>query len=249
MLNSMIADIDIKISQPDFEQKLQDHVNNWSESMTTDVKQMRTRMGYSMYKIEIGNAAGSSIMEIVAEQNSSNGDMWFHPFQLKNMNDSFYKMSIDPNDTGDLNPWRCMIAFFSHLTADTKGKFAYVDAETGKVGVIINGKDKKCAIAVVDGDGNVYSSINAKTIKSLSDGPGFTVNKPINEWIGENLDVQQAISQLASIDEKMNFIGKYLISKKSKDEIESDEFMDIFCQAGIIGFTDKTCLMVYKLIM
>lgn len=244
-----IVDIDITMQQSNFEQELEDFIQNWPESMSYKVEVLRTRMGKSMYKVDIGNSAGSSEISIVAEQDPASGDMIFRPLQLKNFNDSFYKMSVDTNDRHtDANPVTLAWSFFRNLATNMKAKFVAID-EDNNLTVVVNGTNRKGALAVIDGDGNVYSSVNAKSIKSLGSGAEFTVNKPINEWLSENPEVGQAIGQLPTLEEKMNFIGKYLISKKSKDEIESEEFIDIFCQAGILGFTDKTCLMVYKLIM
>ena len=51
------------------------------------------------------------------------------------------------------------------------------------------------------------------------------------------------------MNDKMNYIGKYLINAKLKEEIDSEEFLDIFCQAGIIGFSEQSVINIYKLIM
>ena len=47
----------------------------------------------------------------------------------------------------------------------------------------------------------------------------------------------------------MNYIGKYLVAARLNDEIDSDEFVDIFRQAGVIGFSDASILSIYKLLM
>ena len=54
-----------------------------------------------------------------------------------------------------------------------------------------------------------------------------------------------------STTDKMTYIGKYVISLKAKDEIEAEEFKDVFIQAGLFtsGFSnDKTLSMIYKLL-
>ena len=49
----------------------------------------------------------------------------------------------------------------------------------------------------------------------------------------------------------MNYIGKYVVELKARDEIEAEEFKDIFIQAGLFtsGFSgEKTLNMIYKLL-
>ena len=52
-----------------------------------------------------------------------------------------------------------------------------------------------------------------------------------------------------NLNQQMDIIGKWLIQARCNDEIDSSEFMDIFCQAGILGFSDQSVLNIYKLLM
>ena len=249
MFDLQIASIELKMPVQDFETALQDCIDDYHEDMDYTMKSMRTRHGKNMYKITIDNQQSSTI-EIVGEQDDVSGDIYLHPFKLSNMNDSFYKVNcIDANISGtDIDPSMFFCHAMSIICKKQKGSFAYIDAK-GKVTIIKDGSEKRgSSIALVDSDGNVYSCVGAKSVKGVTDSADFTVRKPINEWLGENPEVQIAIAKLPLAD-KMNYIGKYLINAKLNEEIDADEFTDIFCQAGIFGFTEPSVLNIYKLIM
>jgi hypothetical protein len=211
---------------------------------------MSTKRGKNMYKVIIDNIKGSSI-EIVGERDDVTGDICFHPLKLQNMNESFYKTSYADTDIMGLDedPCMCLVYAFREICSQIKGSFAYIDPN-GYKSIIKDGSSKRAvSMALVDNDGTIYSCAGAKTVKGASDTSSFTVNKPIGEWLHENPDVAREIAKLPATDEKMNYVGKYLINAKIKEEIDSDEFMDIFCQAGIIGFSEPSVLNIYKLIM
>lgn len=254
MLELQIADINLKMPVADFENRLSDKIsdynNSYGEGMNYDLKSMSTRMGKSMYKLTIDNNKGSEIV-IIGEQDPASGDIMFHPLKLTSVNNSFYKTSYSDYDIidSDEDPAKCTYYMFKELCYENKGSFACITPD-GSVTIIKDGYNKKAAsIALIDGDGNVYSCAGAKNVKGASDSASFTVNKPIGDWLQENPDVQREMAKHSSMDAKMNCIGKYLINAKIKEEIDSDEFMDIFCQAGIIGFSEPSVLNIYKLIM
>ena len=250
MLEMQIADINLTMPVQDFERELQDCIDNYSVSMNYQLKQMSTRMGKHMYKLIIDNCNNSTI-EVIGERDDVSGDISFHPLKLSNMNESFYRTSYYDRDIvgEDEDPALFMTHAFKTLCSAHKGSFACIEPGGGTV-LVKDGSSKRVAsIAIVDGDGNVYSCAGAKSVKGASDGPDFSVKKPIGEWLKENPDVQRELAKLPQMDAKMNYIGKYLINSKIKEEIDSDEFMDIFCQAGIIGFSEPSVLNIYKLIM
>jgi hypothetical protein len=245
-----IADINLVMPVQDFESELQDCINNYhGAQMNYGLKAMSTKRGKNMYKLTVDHD-GSSI-DIVAERDDVSGDICFHPLKLQNFNDSFYKVFYSDTDIMGQDEDPCMFITYAlrELCNKHKGSFAYIDPNDHKV-IIKDGSAKRAvSIALIDNDGNVYSCAGAKSIKGASESSSFSVNKPIGDWLNENLDVKREIAKLSSMDEKMNYIGKYLINAKVKEEIDSDEFMDIFCQAGIIGFSEPSVLNIYKLIM
>ena len=250
MLDLQIADINLTMSVQDFERELQNCIDNYSEDMNYAIKPMSTKHGKNMYKITVDNCDNSYI-EIIAERDDVTGDICFHPLKLQNVNDSFYHTKYDDYDIAgkDNDPSVFIADALYSLCTSHKGSFAYIDPN-GHMSIVKDGVDKKISsVALVDGDGNVYSCAGAKTIKGGTDGPDFSVKKPIGDWLKENPDVQREIAKLPQMDAKMNYIGKYLINAKIKEEIDSEEFTDIFCQAGIIGFSEQSVLNIYKLIM
>lgn len=249
MFELQIANIELQIPIQDFETAMQNSVDNYSYHMNYNIKPMSTKRGKNMYKLIIDNGNNSEI-QVVAERDDINGDICFHPLKLQNMRESFYSFNYDDTDIVGTPEDPCV--FFcetiSNMCRAHKGSFAYI-TPAGNPFIIKDGNFKKGAsIALVDSDGIVYSCAGAKSVKGATDGPDFSVKKPIGEWLSENTDVQMAIAKLP-LDQKMNYIGQYLIKAKLKEEIESDEFMDIFCQAGIFGFSDPSVLNIYKLIM
>lgn len=250
MFELQIANIELVMPVQDFEQEIQDCIDNYSTSMNYELKPMSTRMGKHMYKLIVDNCNNSSI-EVVAERDDASGDINFHPLKLSNMHESFYGTRYNDRDImgEDEDPAMFIVYAFKQLCAKHKGSFACIDP-SGSTALIKDGNTKRVSsVALVDGDGNVYSCAGAKNVKGASDGPDFSVKKPIGEWLGENPDVQREVAKLPGMDAKMNYIGKYLINAKIKEEIDSDEFIDIFCQAGIIGFSEQSVLNIYKLIM
>lgn len=250
MLNFTIADINLNIPVQDFERGLQDCINNYSSQMNYSLKPMKTRMGKNMYKLTVDNCNNSNI-EIIGERDDVTGDIQFHPLKLANMGESFYQGHYDDLDIAgeDEDPTMFIAYAFRILCIDYKGSFACIDPN-GSTTLVKDGSQKYAtSIALVDKDGNVYSCAGAKSIKGASDGPDFSVKKPIGDWLQENPEVQSELAKFPQIDTKMNYIGKYLINAKINEEIDSDEFMDIFCQAGIIGFSEPSVLKIYKLIM
>lgn len=254
MFELKIADINLIMSIQDFKTEFQDAIDDYNTSYGTDmeyaIKQMSTKMGKHMYKIIADNNNGSDI-DIIAERDDVTGNINFHPLKLSNMNESFYKTHYDDyNIIGqDEDPGMLIAQSFEHICTKYKGSFACIKPN-GNVCIIKDGNSKRLSsFALIDTDNNVYSCAGAKSVKGASEDASFSVKKPIGEWLNENLDIQREIAKLPAMDAKMNYIGKYLINARIKEEIDSDEFTDIFCQAGIIGFSEPSVLNIYKLIM
>lgn len=250
MFELKIADINLAMSIQDFETELQDSIDNYSSSMNYAVKQMNTKMGKHMYKVTIDNCNNSSV-EIIAERDDATGNINFHPLKLSNMNESFYKMDYSDHDIIGQYDDPAMFVFhtFEEMCKKHKGSFACI-RPNGDTLIMKDGNYKRLSsFALIDTDNNVYSCAGAKSVKGASEDASFSVKKPIGEWLNENLDIQREIAKLPAMDAKMNYIGKYLINARIKEEIDSDEFTDIFCQAGIIGFSEPSVLNIYKLIM
>lgn len=246
---TQIVDINLQMPFNDFENALKTFKDNYSAQMDTEIKQLNTRMGKHMYKITITNVTSESC-NIVAEQNDINGDIMFKPLKMQSLGESFYSHTAysDSIIGTDNDPMRFLTEYLGALCQDNKGTIAFI-ANDGKPYVISNGNTlSHLSLAVVDSNNRVYSSSNAESVRGESSGPDFSIVTPIGEWIKDHADIGAAISALP-LNEKMNYIGKQLIQMRLNDEIESDEFVDIFRQAGIFGFSDNSVLKIYKLIM
>lgn len=244
-----IIDIDLKMPFQDFEKEFQDIVDNYSSSMAFNVKQLRTRLGKTMYKLIVENPSSDNI-NIVAECDDVSGDIHFHPLKLSNMNESFYTSSVDSNTRGQYeDPCYFIYSAFSELARRHNSTFACIEANSDSSILIVDGKEKRIeGFGLVDSDGKMYTVAGAKTIKGDADDTDFSIKQPIGEWMQEHRDIQQAIAHLP-LNEKMNYVGKWLVQARLKEEIDADEFMDIFRQAGLFGFTEASVQNIYKLIM
>ena len=101
-----------------------------------------------------------------------------------------------------------------------------------------------------------YTNVVASV--SLLDGGSTHVsfNTSIGEWnkqrkLEDPVFAAKLNDKNTSTIDKMNYIGKYVVELKARDEIEAEEFKDIFIQAGLFtsGFSgEKTLNMIYKLL-
>lgn len=247
-----ILDINLRINRSTFESESQafvnNYMNNYGEKMNLWYKQIKTKHGKNMLKIIVEND-NNDIFEVIAEEDFSTGDLSFEPFEFSNMRYGFYNIACDSDVfLTEKDPTVFTNALIWSLCVTCKG--TYASMKDDDIMICKDGKKREHkAIAVIDTDGDVYSVSGAKKISGeTGDNIDFSVTKPISEWLGEHPEITSAIGKL-SLTDKMNYIGKYLISARVNDKIDSDEFIDIFRQAGIIGFSDPSTLNIYKLLM
>lgn len=244
-----IVNIDLKMPLKDFEKHLQDNIDNYNISgIKYNIKSMKTKYGKNMFKLII-ESPNISDFTIIAEQDDVSGDIYFHPLKLSNFKNGFYETYYhDHSHIGEEDDASMFFYYFlNELSRTTKSTFGAISPD-GTSLLIDNGSFEKHFLAIVDESGNVHSTIKAKNIGGCSDNDDFQIEKPINEWINENKDIQQEMYKLPTMAEKIDFIGHKLISLRISDELTSNEFLDLYRQAGLIGFSDKTNLRIFKLI-
>lgn len=253
MISLQIADIYLKISESQLETELNDSEQAYSETMTHECNQLRMqRSGQEMLQVIIKNDNGSDFT-VVAERDENTGDITFKPNKIRSINKTFFQTSYsDPDDVGQTkDPSMFFVDFMSNLARKYKGTFAYQDA-SGAAKIIKDGKDIEVeGIAIADTNGNVYTTAGAKSIGAVDESGGstFHIKKFWKVWLQENTDVALAANNYTDAAEKLTFIAKALIQKKLSDEIEFDEFQDVFiqlCSYGIIS--DKTVLNFYQIL-
>lgn len=251
MFANRIVDIDIKVPKQEFENEMQLTLTKGYTSMPVTVNQVESKRGEAMYKVEI-NSAKCGKFTIVTKRDPNTADMIFCPMALQSLNRSFYRMDCNDDDyvgTPD-DPADACFDCLSRLAIKHNGRFAGIRSN-GAMEIIDDGVGKHVQhIALIDDCGGVYSCSGAKQVsfRNSNDDCTFTVNVPIGDWLSEHVDVQQAISNLP-LEQKMDYLGKWLIKAKIAEEIDSEEFMDIFRQAGVIGFSEPSVLNIYKLMM
>ena len=246
-----LIDIELKMPLQSFEHSLNDFVSQWSSAMNYHTESVSTKKGRKMYKVEIFND-NNSTAEIVAEKDDVTGDIHFYPFKLRNMGESFYKFSFNDNSIigTDEDPSLFMCYALEDICKNNKATLAYIDTNNNAVLIKDGVLQSNVSLGIVDSRGNVYSTLKAKSINDVEDDDNvdFHVKTPINEWLSDHREIATAISKMP-LNQKMDYIGKSLIQLRVNNEIDASEFADIFCQAGLFGFSDKSILNIYKLFM
>lgn len=252
-MDTQIIDIDISMSLSDFESILQTEINKYNSShsinLSYNIESVATKRGKNMYKTTVTFPDGSDVV-LVAEQNDTNGNIMFHPLMLQSFNDSFYLIHFnDPDNAGTYeDPGVFICWFLERLALHKSGTVACMNPN-GDAKIISNGQSKRVrSIGLIDDSGTVYSCTSAEKVTLDTGDTQFSVVKPIGDWLNEHKDVQAGIASLP-LDQKMNYVGKWLIQARLKEEIDADEFMDIFRQAGVIGYSEPSIIHIYKLIM
>lgn len=253
MSGPQILAIDFRMPEQAFEEQIQLAATNASSPMTYKGKHLQMRLsGKEMLKVEITNDSGSAKFTFVAERDTARKELIFTPFKLRSMGETFFDAHYDDDSiiNTDEDPARFTFEFLRDQSITRQGTFAYM-LDEGNMQIVRDGQTKRVAsLALVDSDNNVYSCTDAKRMSGESDvdGPSFKIQTPINVWLQQNREVAAAINGIQDIGGKMDYIGQWLIQARLKDEIDQEEFMDIFRQAGVFGFTNASVLRIYKLL-
>lgn len=257
-MNNTIYDIDFSYPHDDFMTGLRDFLDNHGNSnMNAVSSEVATKNGKYVYKIEITCKDDPNITSLLFEKNANNADILFLPSGFRSYNGTFYTVTgLSENVQGtDDDTFYAFTLFLESKAKEQKGDLVYKAGN--KVVCISKGNTKSAKECIVDSNGNVYGAKEVKNV-SLSDGSSASINfnTKIGEWNKErkaedpNFASVLNDSKLSTID-KMHYIGKYVVELKANEEIEADEFKDIFIQAGLFtsGFSnDKVLNMIYKLL-
>ena len=252
-----IYDIDFSYPHDDFINELRNFLNNYGNcNMNVNSIEKATRNGKYMYEIEVTCQDDSNVTTVLFEKNPNNGDIIFAPTGFRSFGGTFYKVGnlTDSIEGSDDDTSIALVKYLSEIAQKSKGKFVYCADDT--IGCIVNGNIKSAKECIVDSNGNVYGSKEVSSVSLLdAGGTHVSFNTPIGEWNKqrklEDPDFANVLNdKTTSTEDKMNYIGKYVVNLKANDEIEAEEFKDIFIQAGLFtsGFSkDKTLNMIYKL--
>ena len=168
-----------------------------------------------------------------------NGEYAFKKMRLQGIQHQFYK-------EGNSNTNLILCDMMRKLASNVGGTFI---CSLGNNAIVIkDGEYLRANIGIIDSDGHVYC--NDSDTKTAFTASTMQINKPLGEFIKENPNIGEEIKKAncSSVSDAMNIVGKNVVNMRLSDSITSDVFADIFLQAGAIGFTDKTCSMIYKLL-
>lgn len=256
----VVHDIDFSCPHDEFMDGLRDFLGNWGNgNMNATSVENATRNGRYMYKIEVTNRDDNNVTTMVFEKNANNGDIILVPSGFGSFGGTFHKTEHLQDDVKG-NADDTSMAFLKYLeekAKEKKGKFVAKN-NNGSIVCIVNGNSKTAKECVVDSNGSVYGSKEVKSV-SLLDGSASSqvnFNTKIGDWNKqrklEDPEFAKVLSDAnMSMTDKMHYIGKYVMELKLNDEIESEEFKDVFIQAGLFtsGFSsNKTLSMMYKLL-
>lgn len=252
-----IYDIDFSCPHDEFMDGLRNHLSNWGNSnMNTTSTEVSTRNGKYMYKIEVTCNDDPNTTTMIFEKNTNNGDIIFATTGLKSFNGTFYTVNNLSDDIkySDDDTFNAIVNYLDKIAKDKKGKFI-CKAGSHQIICIVNGNSKQAKECIVDNNGNVYGSKEVSSVSLFDGGDMVSYNTKLPEW---NKQRRQEDPDFASIladktttvVEKYNLIGKYLVMLRLKNEITSDEFKDLFVQAGVADgyINDKTLNAMYKLL-
>ena len=252
--------IDIRVPETTLKQMLDDaiqnHASHSGHTMTYDYKySLMKRSGQEVCLITVHNDGDDAYATVVGQKDTLNNEIHFVPMKIKNVNESFFDSVFTDMDVigGDNDPAVLLFGVLSDIAENRTGTFACIFTD-GTTTIIRDGSRKqRSCLCIADTDGHLYSAdsgcpTDLEDADTDDDGPALRIKTPINVWLQQNPAVAAAINGIQTIDGKMNYIGKFLVNARLNDEIDSSEFMDIFKQAGVFGFTDPAVLNFYKLL-
>lgn len=256
-------DFDIKISKDDFTDLLDDVIanNNDFDEIEYQVQEKQTKFGKTLYVIHFDDNGNSETFDVIADKPSPTAnEMWFHYMKLQNFNYSFVRTS-SPATYEDIY-CRLISEALSKSALHTKnGKFVAIYSGNGitviEKGKKLDGKNYDIAVRDVVKDKYYYrtTDVSDESASEEEDDEDdfqitkFKVKKPIFEWVKENPDLVKMVEGKSDISERMNIIGKFLMKKKLDGDLDSDLFINLYRQCGIIGFSDPTTKKFYSLLM
>lgn len=251
-----IYDIDFSCPHDDFMNGLQSYLYNYGNcDMRAVSTENSTRNGKYMYKIEVTSPNDPNTTTILFEKNSNNGDIIFAPSGFKSFGGTFYKVDSlsDSVEGTDDDTSEALAKYLAETAKLKKGKF--VCKLNKLIYCIVNGNTKQAKECIVDSNGSVYGSKEVSTV-TLADGTSMVCyGTKLPEWNKERRIEDPDFAAIltdktTTIQEKYTLIGKYVMMLRAKEEITSEEFKDLFVQAGAAdGYAnDKTLSMIYKLL-
>lgn len=252
---SKIYDIDFSAPIADFENRFNDFLKHYGNSdMTMNKTEQATKNGKYMYKFTITSSNDPNETTVLFEKDASTGDVNCVPSGFGSFGGTFYKQS-NLSDTTDIDDDTFVaLAGFLHTEAQLLSGLC-VTEHGNHVSCTVNGKNVSSAKLCVVADGKVYGAKDAKITDMVTAGSiAVHYNTPLGPWMKERRAEDPQLDTIVSdksipMEDKMYFVGKYLVQLRGQELIEADEFKDLFAQsAALDGFVkDQTLRTIYKL--
>ena len=253
---SKIYDIDFSAPIADFENRFIDFLKNYRNGdMVMSKTEQATRNGKYVYKFTVTTPNDANETVVIFEKDASTGNVNCVPSGFGSFGGTFYKQS-NMSDTTDVDDDTLLgLMGFLHTEAKLLNGLCITEHDKEGVCCIVNGRHitdaKRCIVAA----GKVYGAKDIKLTDMVTAGSvAVHYNTALGPWMKERRAEDPQLDKVVSdksipMEEKMYFVGRYLVQLRGQEMIEADEFKDLFAQsAALDGFAkDQTLRTIYKL--
>jgi hypothetical protein len=252
---SKIYDIDFSAPIADFENRFNDFLRHHGNGdMTMSKVEQATRNGKYVYKFTVTSPNDPNETTVIFEKDAATGNVNCVPSGFGSFGGTFYKQSnlSDTTDTDDDTLLALMN--FLHTEAKLLNGLCVFDHDNMVI-CTVNGRDVSGAKMCVVAGGKVYGAKDAKITDMVTAGSvAVHYDTALGPWMKERRAEDPQLDAVVSdktipMEEKMYFVGRYLVQLRGQEMIEADEFKDLFAQsAALDGFAkDQTLRTIYKL--
>ena len=252
---SKIYDINFSAPIADFELRFNDFLKNYGTyDMSVSRTEQATRNGKSVYKFTVTTPNDQNETIILFEKDASTGNVNCVPSGFGSFGGTFYKQNNLSDGISCDDDTLAATMKFLHTEAKLLNGLCISEYDD-YIYCTINGREvnnaKKCIVA----SGQVYGAKDAKLQDFVAtENVSVHYNTQLGPWLkerrAEDPQLDASVSDKSvSMEDKMYFVGKYLIQLREKELIEADEFKDLFAQSGMLDsfVKDKTLNIIYKL--
>lgn len=252
---SKIYDIDFSAPIVDFENRFNDYLKHYGNGdMTMNKVEQATRNGKYVYKFTITSPNDSNETTVIFEKDASTGNVNCVPSGFGSFGGTFYKQSNLSGTTYIDDDTFVALMGFLHTEAKLLNGVCVTEHD-GHVACTVNGRDVSGAKLCVVANGKVYGAKDVKLTDMVTAGSvAVHYNTALGPWMKERRAEDPQLDKVVSdksipMEEKMYFVGRYLVQLRGQEMIEADEFKDLFAQsAALDGFAkDQTLRTIYKL--
>ena len=252
---SKIYDIDFSAPIADFENRFNDFlIHHGNGDMTMSKVEQATRNGKYVYKFTVMSPNDPNETTVIFEKDAATGNVNCVPSGFGSFGGTFYKQSNLSDTTDNYDNTLTALMAFLHTEARLLNGLC-VTEQDDYVTCTVNGRDVSDAKLCVVAGGNVYGAKDVKLTDMVTAGSvAVHYDTALGPWMKERRAEDPQLDKVVSdksipMEEKMYFVGRYLVQLRGQEMIEADEFKDLFAQsAALDGFAkDQTLRTIYKL--